>query len=117
MEICLENVFEETIDMFLDIVRSINDNRLRICIDIGHVNAYSEISVDKWISECAEYIGHFHLHNNTGEVDAHKPLGDGNLPMKDLLALIDDVCEGATCTIESLDAEESVKWLKENDLI
>jgi sugar phosphate isomerase/epimerase len=117
MEICLENVFEETIDMFLDIVRSINDNRLRICIDIGHVNAYSEISVDKWISECAEYIGHFHLHNNTGEVDAHKPLGDGNLPMKDLLDLIDDVCEDATCTIESLDAEESVKWLKENDLI
>lgn len=117
MEVCLENVFEEEIDMFLDILKAVDDPRLRICLDVGHVNAYSEIPVVEWICKCRPYISHFHIHNNDGETDFHYNLQDGIMDMKKLLHLAGEMCPDATYTIECVDAAPSVKWLFEEGLI
>ena len=39
VEIVLENVLEEEPGMLLDIIKGVADPRLRICLDVGHVNA------------------------------------------------------------------------------
>lgn len=117
MEVCLENVFEEEIDMFLDILKAVDDPRLRICLDLGHVSAYSETPVAEWIRACAPYISHFHVHNNDGETDFHYSLQDGVIGMKALLQLAEDLCPEATFTIECVDAAPSVRWLTEEGLI
>ena len=44
MTILLENVMEEEIPMFLTILEQVGDKRLRMCLDVGHVNAYSAFS-------------------------------------------------------------------------
>ena len=116
-EVCLENVFEEEIDMFLDILKEVDDPRLKICLDLGHVSAYSETPVSEWIRACGPYISHFHVHNNDGETDFHYSLQDGVMDMKALLELAEEVCPDATYTIECVDAEPSVKWLIEEGLI
>ncbi len=114
MPIVLENVLEETPDMLLDIVKGVNDPRLRLCLDVGHVNAYSKIPVMDWLTQWAPYLSHFHIHNNDGSWDTHSALNQGTIPMKELLLAAQESCPDATFTLEVTEAEQSVKWMEEN---
>ena len=111
MVFCLENVFEEEPAMLTEIVRQVDDPRIRICLDVGHVNAYSQVPVPTWLEECADMVGHFHIHNNDTTRDSHSQLMEGTLPMKELLATIEEKCPHATITLELMNAEPSVRWL------
>ena len=111
--ICLENVFEKTPDMLADIVRQVGDERLRICLDIGHVNAYSDIPLERWLSACAPYISHFHVHNNDGSADTHSSLTEGSMDMREFFARADILCPNATYTLELPDARSSCLWLSD----
>lgn len=114
---CLENVFEEEPAMLTQIVRQVNDPRLRMCLDVGHVNAYSKIPVMDWLESCWDITEHFHIHNNDTLRDAHGQLMDGTVPMEALLAAIQQRCPRATLTLELMDGAPSVKWLKEKGWI
>lgn len=111
MVICLENVFEEEIEMLSQIVRQVDDRRIRMCLDIGHVNAYSNASVKQWIESCADIIEHFHIHNNDGSWDTHSQLFEGSIPMEETLELINKLCPTASITLELIDSKPSVEWL------
>lgn len=117
IQLCLENVLEEEPDMLLDIIREADDPRLRMCLDVGHVNTYSQIPVAQWLETCAPYISHFHIHNNDGSYDAHGSLPDGTIPMKELLSSIACLCPDATITLEVLEAEPSIRYLMEQDFL
>ena len=117
MVICLENVFEEEIEMLADIVRAVDDKRIRMCLDIGHVNAYSNVSVENWIRKCYHIMEHFHIHNNNGDCDSHQQLFDGIIPVREVLELINEKCPTASISLELVDAEPSVKWLLNNEEI
>lgn len=109
--ICLENVLEEEPGMLLDIVRGVDDPRLRLCLDVGHVNAYSSIPVSQWLESMAPWLSHFHLHNNTGEYDAHQSLDDGSIDMAEFFRNADVLCPQATYTLEVMEAAPSVRWM------
>ena len=113
VEIVLENVLEEEPAMLLDIVRGVDDPRLRLCLDIGHINAYSELSAVEWLETCAPYVSHFHIHNNDGTWDTHSPLMQGSIPMRTFLNRVETLCPDATITLELMEAEASVLWLLE----
>ena len=112
--IVLENVLEETPEMLLDIVRGVDHPQLKLCLDVGHVNAYSEIPVMDWLTRWAPYLSHFHIHNNDGSRDSHCPLDQGTIPMKELLNKAMALCPDATFTLDVMEAQPSVKWLEEN---
>ena len=99
VQIVLENVLEMEPDMLMDILKGIGDPRLRMCLDIGHVNAYSKIPVDKWLEACAPYISHFHIHNNDGSWDTHRALNQGSIPMAVFLTGAQPLCPDATYTL------------------
>lgn len=111
--IVLENVLEEEPDMLLDIIKGVNHPQLQMCLDVGHVNAYSKLSPLEWLENCAPYLSHFHLHNNYGDMDFHNGLDMGSIPMKQLLARANKLCPQATFTLEVMQAEPSVLWLQE----
>ena len=117
VEIVLENVLEEEPGMLLDIVTAVDNPNLRLCLDIGHVNAYAKVPVMQWLESWKDYLSHFHIHNNDGSADRHKPLADGNVPIKDLFIHGEFMCPDATYTLELMEGESSVRWLKENDLL
>lgn len=116
VEIVLENVLEREPAWLLDVIRAVDDPRLRMCLDVGHVSAYSHLSVMEWLEECAPYISHFHIHNNDGTRDRHDPLNEGRIPMKALFQRIGERCPEATVTLELMKAESSVEWMKEEGL-
>lgn len=117
VEIVLENVFETEPQWLLDIICGVNHPRLKMCLDVGHVNAYSPVSAMQWLERCAPVLSHFHLHNNDGSRDQHNPLAEGKIPMKELLLKIEEQCPDATITLELLKDKPSVKWLAENGLL
>lgn len=114
MVFCLENVFEEEPAMLAEIVRQVGDPKIRMCLDVGHVNAYSKIPVMEWLEQCTDIVEHFHIHNNDTSCDSHNQLFDGTIPMKGLLTAIHEKCPGATMTLELMDAAPSVRWLLED---
>lgn len=114
VEIVLENVLEEEPGMLLDIVKGVDDPRLRLCLDVGHVNAYSKIPVMDWLDAWAPYLSHFHIHNNDGSWDTHSALDCGNIPIRELLNLADNLCPDATYTLELMEVGPSVLWLLDN---
>ena len=116
VEIVLENVLETEPQWLLDIVKGVDDPRLKLCLDVGHVNAYSKIPVTDWVESWAPYLSHFHIHNNDTSRDQHNPLNEGTIDMKELLEYIDRLCPDATIALELMKARSSVQWLMEENL-
>ena len=117
VEIVLENVLETDPLWLLDIVKGVDDPRLKLCLDIGHVNAYSKIPLVDWLESWGPYLSHFHIHNNDGSRDQHNALNDGNIPVKEFLLRAEKLCPDATFTLELMEADASTRWMMDNGLI
>ena len=117
VEIVLENVLEETPDMLLDIVRAVNHPKLKLCLDIGHVNAYSNVPIEDWVQAWAPYLSHFHIHNNSGHRDSHEALYEGSMDIPALLKLAERVCKNPTFTLELMETPASVRYLLEEGIL
>lgn len=113
VKIVLENVLETEPDWLLDIVKGVDDPRLQMCLDIGHVNAYAKVPAMDWLERCAPYTEHFHVHNNDGSRDEHAALDKGSIPMREFLIRAQELCPEATVTLELMKAGPSVRWLLE----
>ena len=112
VNIVLENVLETTPDLIVDILEGVNDSRLRMCFDVGHINAYSYIPILDWLETCAPWIGHIHINNNDGREDQHSGLHEGSVPMKEVLRRINSLCPEATVTLEMTEVKPSLDWLQ-----
>lgn len=115
MTVCLENVLEPTPQMLLNVVQAVDSERLRLCLDVGHANAYSKISVMEWLEESAGFLSHLHIHNNDGTGDTHSSLQEGSIPMKALLRRAWQLRPEVTATLELPQSEPSICWLLEEE--
>lgn len=114
--IYIENVLDPDPEPLAKIASEIGDERVKLCLDVGHANAASDpaFSVYDWIRIMGPYLGHFHLHNNDGTGDQHLPLTEGTMDMGKVLRTIDDECSPkATLTVESRICDDSIAWLLE----
>lgn len=118
MTVCLENVLEPEPGLLTQIVRGIDDPRLRVCLDLGHANTCaSETSPEDWLRACAPYLSHVHLHNNQGGRDLHAALFDGVMDIAELLSMLDELSPQATCTLELMQDRTSLEWLATEHLL
>jgi len=99
--------------MLLEIAEGVNDARLRLCLDVGHVNAYSDVPVETWLRILAPHISHFHIHSNAGDADTHSAPGEGSVDVEAIMDLADRLCPEATFTMEVMQAAEAARWLSE----
>lgn len=113
----IENVLDDTPEYLHEICDGVNDARVRLCLDTGHVNAYSDRPVEEWIRNLGERVAHVHLHNNSGGRDEHASLDAGSMDMTAVLAALDRYAPEAAICIESMDAGACLKWLTERGYI
>lgn len=111
LTICIENVMETKPELLLSILEQAENPALGLCLDVGHVNAYSTLPPMEWIAQCAGWVRHVHIHNNFGDVDSHNGLDQGTIPMEALLEALDRLCPQATITLEVPEVRASVQWL------
>lgn len=87
--ILLENEYDDSYEELLYIVKSVNSPKLRICLDTGHILAYSSKTLEDWILSTKDYIRYVHLHFNEGYNDSHSK------PNNEQLNLFRNIIESA----------------------
>lgn len=123
----VENQCEEDYEILKMEIDSVNDPRLKVCLDIGHAHANSNMPVEEWIKGLGERIGYLHLHNNHGKIkgrpsyknDEHNGLDNGTINMEEVLKLLEKFCPNAIWNIEcKLDElKQSIDVLKKYNYI
>ena len=84
--ILIENEYDDTYEDMKKIVEGVNRANFGICLDIGHVFAYSKVSLDEWISSLKNKIEYIHLHWNDKTYDEHRiPTNSELLQLRELL--------------------------------
>lgn len=119
IDIHIENVYEDDFSLMKELVDLINNPRVSICLDLGHVNANSSRRMIDWISALGDRIRYVHMHNNEGVLDNHFGLWRGTLDIVETLELLRIHAPNASWTIETVeeDIEQSIYWLSNNGFI
>lgn len=79
IKIVIENLVEESPDILIKLCDGVNSRFFALCLDIGHMNVFSELSPSKWAKTMDKRLQYIHLHDNNGENDEHLPVGKGNI--------------------------------------
>jgi sugar phosphate isomerase/epimerase len=118
----IENQCEEDSEILKMVIDSVNDKRLKVCLDIGHAHANSNMKVEDWIITLANRIGYVHIHDNHGKLegrpsylnDEHLGLEMGNINLESVFSLLEEYAPDSIWNIEcKLDyIEDSVNVLK-----
>ncbi|OQX83078.1 MAG: hypothetical protein B6D63_06755 [Candidatus Latescibacteria bacterium 4484_7] len=96
--VALENTWEERPELFAFLVEQLPEGSIAVCIDTGHLNVFSHISVWKWWQAVGDRVVAMHLHDNDGTSDDHLAPGRGTfdfaalgeiLSKRDTLPLLD----------------------------
>ena len=88
--VMLENVYETEPELLLEVVRRVDATNLRVCLDVGHLYAFGGGDWPRWLHTLAPVTGQLHLHDNRGDTDAHLALGDGSIPLLEILQFLAD---------------------------
>jgi sugar phosphate isomerase/epimerase len=99
--ICLENVWEPQPYIQAELVTTGNHPHLQASFDNGHALVFSDLPSYKWIEVLGQMLAHCHLHDNNGEGDEHKPVGDGKENWKRLMTSIAEYSSEAVLVAES----------------
>ena len=98
------------------LMRAVNDERVGVCLDIGHAN-YSSIPIRQWFEELGEWIGYIHLSDNKGVYDDHIMLGEGTIDWEEADSLWRGLKRDTVITIEVngvAASEAAVTFLREH---
>ena len=86
--VMVENVYETDPNLFLELLILVKAPNLQICLDVGHLQAFGGGDYDLWLHILWPHIGQLHLHDNRGDQDDHLALGQGTVPLKNVLRFL-----------------------------
>ena len=86
--VVLENTYETSPTMHLDVLRGLNSTHAGFCLDVGHLLAFSKTSWQTWLPTLLPWLAHLHLHDNTGVRDEHLAPGRGNFNFPELFCYL-----------------------------
>ncbi len=110
--ILIENEYDENCEDIKKICDGIHKPNFGVCLDIGHVLAYSKETIEDWISNLGDRIKYIHLHwNDTSSDDHNKPT---NKELKFLKQLLSKYSLSPVITLEyhSKDIYKEVKRVR-----
>ena len=110
--VALENIHDRDTAFLELIAEEIDSARLGFCMDVGHMSAFGEIPFARWYETFAGRTIHNHWHDNSGDRDAHGPLGSGNIDWKEIYTLRKAFCPESTIALEIPSGEGIRRSLK-----
>jgi len=86
--LALENTWEDRPEVLLHLLEMLPEGAVEICLDTGHMNAFSRLSVGRWWDVLGERVIALHLHDNDGLSDDHLIPGRGTFDFGTLMRLV-----------------------------
>ena len=83
--VALENVYETDPTLMRRLVTQIDAANVRVCLDVGHLQAFGGGDFAAWLTVLGDLVGQLHLHDNQGGEDEHLALGQGVVPVAQIL--------------------------------
>ena len=111
--IVMENVYEREPQQLRPLLDALDSPQVRFCFDTGHANAFGSAPHGEWLEMLGDRLGEIHIHDNDGTTDQHLPVGEGNFPFRELLALVRQKNLRPILTIES-HSDTSLRRMLEN---
>lgn len=99
--IALENMWEPVPDLQARIVGEAGHPHLKASFDNGHALVFSELPAAEWVRTLGDDLVHLHLHDNDGDYDGHRPIGEGVEDWPALLEARREAAPGAILVMES----------------
>jgi sugar phosphate isomerase/epimerase len=84
-----------------ELIASAKHPHLKATLDNGHALVFSDVPASSWIETLGDALAHCHLHDNSGEIDEHKPVGEGKERWPELLAAASTYAPRAILVAES----------------
>ncbi len=115
--IVLENEKEQDPQVFRAFLDRINSPRLKICIDIGHLNVWAKAPFDEWARVLGNDIIYMHIHDNNSDYDSHSVPGEGKIDWSNFSATIEKYKIEPNIILEVVGGEKTRKadeFLKNN---
>ncbi|MBI4686735.1 MAG: sugar phosphate isomerase/epimerase [Nitrospirae bacterium] len=113
VKIAIENIFEDEPSSLKKLMEEINSSNFGICLDTGHFNLFSKVSIAEWLSDLKQYIIELHLHDNDKSADQHRAIGEGSFHFRKLFSEL--AYKNCIYTIEAHTIEgvlKSMQWIK-----
>lgn len=108
----IENHCEIEPDYLIMLRERINSPYLGLCVDIGHFNAFGNLTPKKWLEKYPiGSIKEVHLADNEGDGDSHLPLGDGNIDFTSFFGMLSERNERCAFVLEPRNLREAQKSL------
>jgi sugar phosphate isomerase/epimerase len=111
--IALENVYERGPHQLRPLFDALDSRHVRFCFDTGHANTFGSAPYHEWMEVLGTNLGEIHIHDNDGTTDQHLPVGEGNFPFAEFLALVRRKNLAPILTVEA-HSEKSLWRMLEN---
>ena len=86
--VLLENFWEPSPEILNTLLDEVSLPRLRVCLDTAHVNVFSKVTFEEWVSKLGNQIPYMHFSDNMGSSDQHLEIGRGNINWQALTAAL-----------------------------
>lgn len=108
----LENIFEENPDTLRAVLQTLDSPWLGHCFDVGHWRLFGKCSMEQWFSVLGPWIRHLHVHDNSGDRDAHLAIGEGDIDFHQLFKLVETEQIPPSMTLEVHDCEALLRCVR-----
>ncbi len=112
VKVAIENIVDERPDHLRLLAEAVGHPQFGLCLDVGHREIFSGLSITDWVDGMHPYLFELHLHDNMGSADEHKPLGEGSVDFKALFLRLKELSISPVHTLEAHTAEEALRSLK-----
>ena len=87
--VLLENFWEPSPEILSALLNEVDMPRLKVCLDTGHINAFSKVPFDEWIAKLNTQIPYMHFSDNMGKSRPAPGNRRGNINWQALTAALE----------------------------
>jgi sugar phosphate isomerase/epimerase len=103
--VCLENLPMLNFslakpDMILSLVKEVNSDYFKICLDTGHIAVFPDLNVGDEVRKLGDYIKILHVHDNLGDKDAHLFPRAGRIDWYDFSSALSEIGFSGVLSLE-----------------
>jgi sugar phosphate isomerase/epimerase len=116
--IAIENMFLSTPDLLRQVIETVGSPHLQVCLDVGHVNVYSTVSLARWLDALGKYIVKIHINDNDAHNDLHLAFGEGTVDIKKAYQLLNrkKICPLMTLEMTPDQLPATLEYIRKNKL-